>query len=232
MNSFDRVAGVLTAPSETFREIARRPDWIVPVLLVVAFALVGYFVIIPHLDIASTVRQQLEGRGIKDEKIIDRQVEIAEKFSKFTIPITVVAIPIMVLIMAGILLLAFKLMGSSGTFRQFFSITSYSWLPLTLKGIVTAAFVFTRDTLSQMELEALVKSNLGFLVDQRTDPAAFAFLSSLDLFNLWTAFLLATGLAFAARFSRGKSAAIVGALWAVIILVKVGFALLTGGAKS
>lgn len=232
INSFDRVAGVLTAPTETFREISLRPDWLVPLMLVVGFSLVTYFVIAPHIDMASSIRQQLESRGIKDEKIIERQVEFAEKFSKFTAPITAVAIPISVLIMAGIVMLAFKLMGATGSFRQYFSITTYSWLPLTIKSVVMAGFIFTRDMVSQMELQTVVKSNLGFLSDPRTSPAVYAFLSSFDIFNLWTVFLLATGLAFASRFSRTRSAAILVVLWAIVILIKVGFASLAGGAKA
>lgn len=231
-NAFQRMAGVLFSPVDTFRDIAMRPDWIIPLIVVMLMSLVSYLVIAPHLDLESTLREQMEARGITDQQAIDKQVELITKVAKFNAPVTVVVVPLMILFMAGVLLLSFKLMGYGGTFKQFFAVTVYAFLTHIVKAIVTSIIVASRGTMTQLELVSLVKSNLGFLVDPKTSPAAFSFLSSLDVFNIWMVVLLIIGLAFAARVTTRQSAVIVLILWSIIIMIMVGFSALTSGAGA
>jgi uncharacterized membrane protein (DUF485 family) len=85
-----------------------------------------------------------------------------------------------------------------------------------------------RTDVRMSELASMVKSNPGFLVDMKEQPAAFAFLSSLDVFNLFLVFLLIIGFSQLSRLSRGVSAAIVLSLWLVTVLVKTGLGALQG----
>ncbi|HXI13262.1 MAG TPA: Yip1 family protein [Thermoanaerobaculia bacterium] len=232
LNSFQRLVGVLFSPIETFRDIARRPDWIIPIIVITLTTLASYMVVAPHLDLESTFREQMEARGVTDQQLIDKQLEMMKKVTRFNAPITAIVIPLMMLAMAGVLLLAFKLMGYGGTFKQFFSVSSYSFVPQILKGIVTSIIVASRGMLTQPELVTLIKSNLGFLVELKTSPAAFAFLSSFDVFNIWMVVLLIIGLSFAAKVTMRQSTVMVLILWSLMILIKVGIAALTGGAGS
>ena len=38
-NSFQRIIGVLFSPDSTFKSIARRPDWVVPLVLLLVISL-------------------------------------------------------------------------------------------------------------------------------------------------------------------------------------------------
>jgi hypothetical protein len=80
-------------------------------------------------------------------------------------------------------------------------------------------------------MAVLVRSNPAFLVDMKANPVLFSLLSSIDLFTIWTVVLLIIGFAFVARVSKAKSAAIVISLWAVALVIKLGFAAI-GAAKA
>lgn len=231
-SSVQRLGGVLIAPDTTLRDIAARPDWLVPLVVILIVSLTSTILVMPRLDLETSIREQLEERGMSPADI-DMAVEISTKFQMYTLPLTAVVVPLILLIVAGALLIGFKMFGGEGSFRQAWSVTLYAWIPQLLKSIISTVLVLRAGTVTVEQMQGMLKSNLGFLVDPSDAPALFALLSSLDIFNLWTVVLLAMGFAFAHRTSLGKSFATVLPLWAVVILGKLGLSLLQGvGAGS
>ena len=57
-NPFQRIAGVLFAPAETFQDIARKPDILVPLLLILIIGYVGTFLVVPKMDFSALHEQQ------------------------------------------------------------------------------------------------------------------------------------------------------------------------------
>jgi hypothetical protein len=125
------------------------------------------------------------------------------------------------LIVAGVLLLTFRLMAGEGDFRQAFSVTVYAWYPRLIKGIFGTVVILTRKSLSIVDLQNPLMSNLGFLFDPRTKPLQFALASSVDLFTIWSVVLLVIGFAAVSRLSRGRSAGIVVGWWIVVNLLSL-----------
>lgn len=226
-NPLQRLGGVIAAPDRTLREIAVRPDWIVPLLLILIISIVSAIFVTPRVDWESTVREQMEDDGRSPEEI-EQAIEIVGKFQKFTLPLTAAFVPIFLIIIAACFLLGFKVMGGEGGFKQSWAVTLYSWIPQLIKGIIASVLIIRAGTVTAEEAGTLLKSNLGFLADMSDAPALFTLLSSIDVFNIWTVILLVIGLAYAHRVSRAKSAAIVVTLWVVSILVRVGLAALQG----
>ena len=224
-NPFERLAGVFISPAETHKSIAARPDWLVPFLLILVVSIGANFVVAPHIDFEPQIRAQVEKQGGGEEDV-EQALGMVEKFGKFQSIITAVFVPIILIVTAAVLLLAVKVMGGEGTFKQVFSITNYSWMPQILKAIIATAIIVPKGMIDARHLGTLLKSNLGFLADPLEAPVAFSFLSSLDAFTIWTLFLLTVGLSEAARFSRAKAATIVVILWLVIVLAKAGLAAL------
>ena len=70
-------------------------------------------------------------------------------------------------VIAGILLLAFRLFGGEGNSKQAFSVTLYAWMPMVIAGIVSMIILVSRGTVDANELRNLVMSNPGFLVDMK-----------------------------------------------------------------
>lgn len=230
-NPFSRLTGAFFAPVSTFESIARKPDWLVPLILIVALSILSVFMVSSKIDVEASIREQLADRNMTEEQI-DQAVEIGVKVQKFTMPIAIVMTPVMLVIIAGILLLAFRVMGGEVGFLQSFGITLYAWLPQALKGLVMSVLIALRDKVTQNEVVTILKSNLGFLADPIEKPIPFAILSSIDVFNFWTIALLGIGFAFATKWPRPKAVTLVGVLYVVIILFKVGMAALQslGGA--
>lgn len=224
-NPVKRLGGVILAPDETLREIAARPDWLVPLVVILLVSLLTNLVALPHIDMETAFREQLEERRVPPEQI-DKQMEGYEQIRRFFAPIGVLFLAVMALIIAAILLVAFKVMGGEGSFRQSWSVTLYSWVPQLLKGLLVTFLIYRAGTVDAEELPALLKSNLGFLADPKGSPLLFALLTSIDIFNIWSVILLAIGLSYAHKLSRGKAFGIVVTLWIVVILGKIGLAAL------
>lgn len=236
-NSFARIAGVLFAPAETFRDIARRPDVIVPLLVLVAIMYAGIALTANRIDWDAAVDQQVEMIKKRQpnlaEEDIRRQAEMGRAVGKVGIWI---APPLMIAgyaIVAGVLLLACRLFGGEGNYKQAFSATLYAWMPVMLASIIGTIVVLAKGGLiDPVEMQTLVKSNPGFLVDMTEQPVLFSALSSLDLFGLWRLVLLIFGFAALSRLSRGKTAAIVISLWLVMVMIKLGMAAIQAGFQS
>jgi hypothetical protein len=231
-NTFQRFAGVLFAPADTFRDIARRPDIVVPLIVLVVISFVVTALIIPRMDFEAAFREQMsqQNRNMSDADL-DRAVKMGSAFGKvmaWTGPIWGILIWV---IIAGVLLLAHRLFGGEGNFKQAFSTVLYSWVPLIISGIVTGIVAMARGEIDPTGMQTLVKSNPAFLVDMKDNPILFAALSSLDIFTIWTIILLVIGFATLSRLSRAKSAAIIVSLWLVTVVVKLGFAAL-GAARA
>jgi hypothetical protein len=143
----------------------------------------------------------------------------------------VVSTPIFLLIpyviLAALFLLAFLATGAGISFRKAFTVTVWGTGPpaivLTLLGIL---FMFVKNPADLDVVPAYnVVSNLGALVDFTAHPMLNSFLSSIDLFSIWTVVLLSLGFAAVSekKLTVGKASIPVVGLWALWILLKLAF---------
>lgn len=219
-NSFQRVIGVLFSPNDTFASIARQPDWVVPLALILVVSLIAGIVFAQRVDFGAPIREAIEQNKNATPEQADRAVRIGSAAAKIFSYCAPAVSLIFLLIISGFLLLAFRVMGGEGDFRQAFSVTCYSWMPGLIKSIITTAIVAARSA-SAMDLPTLLRSNLAFLVPLKQNPLMFALLSKLDVFSIWMIALLVIGFAFVSKFSKAKSAAIVISLWVVATLLSL-----------
>jgi hypothetical protein len=232
---FQRVSGALFSPGETFADIARRPDILGPLLLILVIGYISTALVAPRLDMNAIFEAQSEAMRKQSPNMSDEDVARAEKFvGGFTKVMTWIGPLIMLIwyvIVAGVLLMAVRLMGGEGGFKQAFSATLYAWMPLVLFSIISTIVILARGTFDPTTAATLVKSNPAFLVDMKEQPVLFSFLSSFDVFTIWTIALLVFGFSALSKLSRTKTAVIVVSLWVIMILIKVGFAAM-GAAKA
>jgi hypothetical protein len=228
-NVFARVAGVLFSPVETFAEIARRPDVIAPLLLIVIVGYICTALMVPKLDVNAITSAQAEQMRQKPN-VTEEQVAQMERITAASVKIFSWLGPLMGVavyaIIAGVLLLAFRLFGGEGTYPQAFSVTLYAWMPLVLFSIIMAVVVTAQGTFDPTTAATIVKSNPAFLVDMKEQPVLFSLLSNFDVFTIWTLALFSVGFAAVAKTSKAKAATIVVSLWIGLIVVKLGFAAL------
>lgn len=229
-NVFERMMGVLFSPGETFADIARRPDILAPLVIILILGYLSTALIIPKMDFSAMTAMQAEQMRKQNPNMSEEQLTQMEHITMATAKVFGWIGPlIMVLwyaIVAGALLLAFRLFGGQGTYKQAFSTTLYAWMPLVLFTILMTVVVMARGTFDPTAAATLVKSNPAFLVDFKEQPVLFSLLASFDVFTIWTIALLAIGFATLSKTSIGKAVAIVFSLWICMVVVKLGFAAL------
>jgi len=221
-NSFQRVIGVLFSPDATFASIARRPDWVMPLVILLIMSMAAGVVIAQHVDFGAAAREAMEQNKNITQEQMDKGVKMAAGIGKVATYLSPVLTVIGLLVIAGVLLLAFRIFGGEGDFKQAFSVTCYASMPSVIKGLVMLIIVLAKGgTIPAQALATLVRSNLGFLADYKASPMAFALLSSVDIFSIWFCVLLIIGFAYVARVSRAKAAVVVVSLWVVVLLFKL-----------
>ena len=215
-NSFARMFGVLFSPEATFASIARRPTWAAPLIVLVVISLVSGIVLSSHLDFAAAAREQMESRKDITPEQMDRAVRIATSMGKIVPLMAPVFMVIGLLVVAGIVLLGFRLFGGEGTFVQAFAATNYASMPTVIKTIIILGIVMGKGgMLAPTSMPTLLRSNLAFLFDPKDQAMAFALAANFDIFSIWVLILMIIGFAHLARVSKAKSAAIVVSLWLV-----------------
>jgi hypothetical protein len=221
-NSFQRIIGVLFSPDATFASIARRPDWVVPLVLLLLVSLAAGFIMAPHIDFGAAARESMEQNKNATPEQIEKAVRISGSIGKVLTYISPVLSLIGLLVIAGVVLLAFRIFGGEGDFKQAFSVVCYSSIPTIIKSVVTLIIIVAKGGMIPAQaLATLVRSNLGFLVDYKTNPMAFALLSSFDIFSVWFLALMIIGFSYVARVSKVKAAVTIISLWVLVLLLKL-----------
>ena len=60
ISPFGRIMGMFFSPKPTFEDIVRKPTWLLPMAIIVIFALIGVVSLNAHFDWKSYVLQQIE----------------------------------------------------------------------------------------------------------------------------------------------------------------------------
>ena len=223
-NALSRIGGLLTSPVETMKDVALRPDILVPLIIIMLGVFLSFWLITPKIDDSASVRETLAEQELTEQQI-DEVVARMEQFKK----IAAIVNPIMVLLFAILLPAAvywmvFLAFGSQAKFKQFLSVVLYSWMPILLRYLLLPLVLWNRSGMTSWEAQTSLRSNLGFLTSPTESPVQFAILSSIDIFTFAGLALMVIGFAAASRFSRGQSAAIVIAGYLVTIGIGAGIA--------
>jgi hypothetical protein len=224
-NVFERLVGVLFSPAETFEDIARRPDILAPMIILLVIGYVQCFLMIPRMDFEAVTRTQIQQSGRQmSEAELEQATRMGTAFGRTLAWISPVLGLGMWAVMAGVLLLVFRMFGGEGDYKQALSALIYAWVPMTIYGIILGIVATARGSIDPTTIQIVVKSNPGFLVDPLQQRVLYALLTSLDIFIVWTLALLTFGYSALSRLTRVKSAILVVSLWLVTVVVKLGFA--------
>jgi hypothetical protein len=149
---------------------------------------------------------------------MDQAVAIGLKFAKFGVYATPVISVVVFLAIAGILLgIANFVFSAEAQYKTMLAVTAYSFMPGIVNAILATVIVFLKQP-SDIDVQNVVASNLGFLVDADAHKALHRLASSMDLFSFWQLALLGIGIAAATRFSFKKGLTIALIPWALWVL--------------
>jgi hypothetical protein len=230
MSEVGRITGVYFDPKPAFADIAARPRWYVPLILMMVAGLAFTYSFTSRIGWRGYIAKTMENNPrVRDMPAEQRELQIntgARIAPIFGYAYSLVGIPVVTLIVAGAMLLVCKMMGTSLRFKQMFAITAYAMLPGLIFTILAIVVMFLKNP-DDFNLQNPLFFNIGAMMEPPPNSGKFLYslASSIDLFTFWMILLLATGISVAARkVTFSKAIVAVAAPWIIWVLVKSAWA--------
>lgn len=234
MGAFARVFGALFSPRATFQDIARKPGWLAPVvvLIILNLAVIGIFssrvgwrAFIEKQDLQNHRAQQRMAQMTPEQQqhMVDVQLKVAPIFGYV---FGVIGVPIVFLIIGAIFMGIFNATASASLdFKTSFSIAAHAWMPFSLLALLGILVMYLKPP-DTVNIQNLVASNVGALLGNSAPMWLQTLCSSLDIFSFWVIGLLAFGYALARpkKLKIGTTLPWVIGVWVVFVLIRTGFA--------
>ena len=213
-----RLTGVFFEPAKTFADVAARPGFWAPLILVIVVSLVYMVLFGQHVGWERTIRHQTETSS-RAAQSSPEQREAGVQMGLKIAPIAayggiLLGVPLGTLIWAAVLLGIVKgMMSVPLRLKQVFAIICYSSLPGVIMVLLAIAVMFMKPP-EDFNLQNPLVFNPGAFMDPlTTSKFLYSIASSLDLFRLWTLVLIAIGL----KAAGGKQLSMGGAMTAVFL---------------
>ena len=234
VNHFGRMLGALFSPRATFEDIARRPSWVAPVILLTVISLAGVVVFTQRVGWERVMQQQIERNPRASARLAElspeqRQQALARNAQIYKVigyGIGVVGSLVVVAVVAVVLMGLINLLCGAGVnYRTSMGIVAHAYMPSVIAGLLGILVLFLRDP-ETVDVEHLVASNVGAFLSSDSPRWLISLASSLDLFAFARIALLGIGFASASprKVSVGKALAIVLGAYAIFVFLAAGLA--------
>ncbi len=229
MSQAARLSGVFFEPKKTFADIAERPKWLAPLLIICLITLIYFVFYGQHIGWSTYLDQQMETNTALQqrlERLSPEQRASAIRLQEKLVPIgfyagSIIGVPVWFLISAGILMgLASGVMSAGITFKQIFAIQCYAALPTVILRVLAIVVMFLKSPGDFNVLNPVGFNPAAYLDPVTTSKFVYSFLTGLDLFAIWALILAAIGIKAAAgkRITSGGACFVVILPWAVLLL--------------
>ena len=235
MQSISLLLKVLWSPGEAMFLLSKNPRIAVPIIFLCLFSLLTGAVVLTKVDSAELAMRTIErsargGQLSEEQKAQFRERMNSPLFKGFTIVSAVVGPVVVITIVAGLYFGLFTMLGREGSFKAFYSITAFAFIPSIFRqlAVVLSAFVVPASSIMPDELGSL--SPAVFLERDSVSPVVFAGVNTIDLVSIWILILLVIGYGFVTRKSLSKTTragAIVGVFLGYVAL-RLAYAAMTG----
>jgi hypothetical protein len=213
-----RLMGVFFEPAKTFEDVAARPGFWAPLILVIAVSLCYMALFGQHVGWDRMVRHQIETSSRAAQLSPEQretQIQMSAKFAPIAAyPGILLGVPLGTLVWAAVLLGIVKgLMSAQVRLKQVFAILCYSSLPGVIMALLAVAVMFMKPPEDFNLANPLVFNPGAFMDPMTTSKFVYSLASALDLFSLWKLALVAIGL----KAAGGKLLSMGGAITAVFL---------------
>jgi len=210
------LVGVFLDPRRTFESIDRKPDYLVPLLLVIVVGTL--FTIITWPIIESTLMQaqieQLEEQGMTQEQI-DQAMSVGKMFGFIGPAISII---LGSLVVSLILLFAGNvMMGGSSKFKKVFSVYCYSGVISILAYVIKLPLALNKNS-----LEVYISPAALFPASAQ-DTILFKVAAVFDVFVIWQLIVVTVGMSVIFKTSFQKAITVVGTLYIIYAAATIAF---------
>jgi hypothetical protein len=222
--------GVFFSPGETFRDIARRPGFVAPLILYMVLGLGFAWMMNQRIDWGSYFRHQAE----KNPRFADLSEEQKQRAlgpqtkyaPMFAYGIGLAGSPLSILILSGLYLAGFNTIAGAGIrFGTTVGVVAHGLMPSAIAsvlGIVTMSLKSHGDVTP----ETILASHVAAYLPDDTPRWLQSIGASFEIFWIWAMCLFVIGFRAGAtrKVSTGTAAGIIFGIWGVWILAKAGLA--------
>jgi hypothetical protein len=227
INHFARIIGVFFSPQATFEDIAKRPSWILPVVLMTVLGAGVAFVMnqkVDWRDVASKRIEESSRAANLSAEQKEQQISMSAKISPGIAYGFGIAWPILqALIVGGVLLLAYNVIGgASARFGVSLGITAHAYFPWILYSVLFILILYLKAP-GTVDLDNPIATNVGAFLPESTPKALMSLGKSIDIFTAWTLLLISMGFtAVNPKKLKSKSLSIAISVWAIYVAIKMG----------
>ena len=221
---------VFYQPGKLFESLEkRRAAWVLPLLFTTVLTVATSYTAIQKIGMANIARQQIESLRLSPEQMqqaMDRATSPAQLY--ITEGVTVIAVPLVTLVIAGILTI-FALIGSKQPkFGTNFSMVALAYVPYTLiTAVMSILVVSIAPDPSTLDVNNLLSTNIGAFMDRDSTPKfLYWFLMSMDILVFGEIGLLAYGFSKVNKTTLGFGLVAVGLPWFKFVLGRAGIRML------
>ncbi len=230
VNHFGRIVGVFFNPKETLADVAQRPSWLFPIIVLTVFSICVSVLMNQKIDWDSYIRTQAE-RSPRFEQLSEEQKQGAlgpqVKIAYYvTYAAGVLGPGIFALILTLVYWGAFNGMAGAGLrFGQAYGIVAHASMPSAIASILILVTLGLRPY-GESTPENMLASSLFTFLPGDASRWLQSLGGSVELFWIWTMILFAIGFSAAnpKKVSFGKGLTFVVSIWILYVAVKVGFA--------
>jgi hypothetical protein len=226
-NELERLTGVFFSPRKVFPDIAKRPRWWIPVLIMGVVSTIFVQAYSQRVGWERLVRQQIDASSRTSNLSAQQREQIiaaGASFAKIGGYAAVLGTLFSVFVTAVVLFfLTNTLMGADIRFGGMMGIVSYAFLPLLLVTVLSMVVMYQKPP-DDFDLRNPLAFNAGVFVASDAMQWVKSLAASFDLFSFWIIALLAVGISSAApRISFAKALVAVIFPWALLVALKTAY---------
>jgi len=216
LNAIQKIIGVFFSPGETFAQVDRKPDWLVPLLLlsITTFAFVYFTLPISMPEQMARQQEKMEEQGMTSEQV-DRAMEMGEKIGKIAGLIGACVGPCIGILIASLWLwfVGNVILSGQAPYMKVVSMYTYASLISVLDMIIKIPLILMKGS-AEIQLNGTV-----FLSEDQSGTLIYHILQSLDVFAIWRYAVLAIGFAAIYKFTLKKAG------WTMVVLFLLSMAI-------
>ncbi len=228
-----RVLNTFLAPSKTFTDLRRSASWWLPFLITAVVSLAFVYVVDQKVGFQKVVENQLRAQPKQAERIeslpadqrekaMQKQVGFTKVFSYGFFLIALLWSAIVTAVLFATLKFAFS---SDVKFKTLFALVIFAGLPGILKALLAILSLLAGVSSDSFTFQNPVATNPGYFIDPTTSPVLHSFLTSFDVFVIWTLVLTAIGIPRITKVKSGAAFAVVFGWFGVLVLLGLGIAM-------
>jgi hypothetical protein len=212
MSALSGVTKVLFSPRQVFDSVREKPNWILPLCVVVILTVIVGYIVFP-VALAELPERLKEIPQLTEEQK-QQALEQAQGGLVLGSVIDTAILIILYFVIAGVFFfVANILLGGEGKFTQTLSITGLSQLVMIPEDLIKVPLILAKQTLR-------VHTDLSlFLPSALEGSFIFRLFSQLDIFTFWKVFLIGMGIAIVYKFATKKAMTAVFTVWGIYVLI-------------